>query len=55
MTGLPTGRYKLVVRLSAKAKKAFKRLRRVTVTLRLRMTAPTGRPLIVTRDVTLKR
>ncbi|MDX6644058.1 MAG: autotransporter family porin, partial [Solirubrobacteraceae bacterium] len=55
MNGLPAGRYKVVVRLSAKAKKAFKRLRRVNVTLRLRMTAPTGRPLIVSKVVTLKR
>jgi hypothetical protein len=55
MTGLPIGRYTIVIRLSAKARKAFKRLRRTTVTLRLRMTAPTGPPLIVTRTVTLRR
>jgi hypothetical protein len=54
MPGLARGRYKVVVRLSAKARKAFK-LRKVKVTLRLRMTAPTGRPLVVTRTVTLKR
>jgi hypothetical protein len=55
MPGLPVGRYKVVVRLSDKARKAFKHLRKVKVTLRLVMTAPTGKPLKVTRTVTLKR
>jgi hypothetical protein len=55
MSRLGIGRYKVVVRLSAKARKAFKRLRKVKVTVRLRMTAPTGRPLSVTRTVTLRR
>jgi hypothetical protein len=55
MSGLRVGRHKVVVRLSAKGRKAFKRLRRVKITLRLRMTASTGKPLIVTRTVTLKR
>lgn len=55
MRDLRIGRHKIVVRLSAKAKKAFKRLRRAKITLRLRMTAPTGRPLTVTRTVLLKR
>jgi hypothetical protein len=55
MSGLPVGTYKLVVKLNAKAKKAFKRLKKVKVTLRLRMTAPTGLPLVVSGVVTLKR
>jgi hypothetical protein len=55
MPGLAIGRYTVTVRLSAKARKAFRRLRRTKVTLRLRMTAPTGYPLIVGGTVTLKR
>jgi hypothetical protein len=55
MTRLRVGRHKVVIRLSARARRAFKRLRRVKVSVRLRMTAPSGRPLIVTRTVTLKR
>jgi hypothetical protein len=54
MRGLRIGRYKVVVRLSAKARRRLKQMRRPKVTLRLKMTAPTGRPLIVTRIVTLK-
>jgi hypothetical protein len=55
MRALRAGHYNAVVRLNAGARKAFKRLRKVKVTLRLRMTAPTGRPLTATRTVTLER
>jgi hypothetical protein len=55
MRGLGIGWHRLAVRFNAKTKKQLKRLRKVKVTLRLRMIAPTGSPLIVTRTVTLKR
>jgi hypothetical protein len=56
LSGLATGRHPLVVRLSKKARRAFRRRDRVKVTLRLTMSvAPTGRPLTVTRQVTLTR
>jgi hypothetical protein len=55
MRALKAGRYNIVVRLSATAKRRLRHMRKPKVTLRLRMTAPTGPPLIVTRIVTLKR
>jgi hypothetical protein len=55
MRSLRRGRHTVVVRLSKKARRAFKRARRVTVLLSLRMTAPTGRPLLLTHRITLRR
>ncbi|MDX6668450.1 MAG: hypothetical protein QOK04_1830, partial [Solirubrobacteraceae bacterium] len=55
MRKLGRGRYTVVVRLSKKARRAFKRKRLAKVSLRLQMTAPTGPPFILTRSVTLKR
>ncbi|MDX6668318.1 MAG: hypothetical protein QOK04_1698 [Solirubrobacteraceae bacterium] len=55
LQGLGIGWHPLAVRFNAKTRKQLKRLRKSTVTLRLRMTGPTGPPLIITRTVTLKR
>jgi hypothetical protein len=54
MRGLRVGRYNVTVRLSATAKRRLRHMRKPKLTLRLRMSAPTGKPLIVTRTVTLK-
>lgn len=51
--GLTLGRYKLSVRYTTKTRRALRRRRKATVRLRLRLSAPTGTPLILTRTVTL--
>jgi hypothetical protein len=55
MRALRIGRYKIVIRLSATARKRLRHMRKPRLTLRLRMTAPSGPPLVVSRTVTLKR
>lgn len=55
MGGLHVGRYTVVVHLTKKASRALSMRRKVTVSVRLKMTAPTGAPFILTRSVTLKR
>lgn len=53
--GLRIGRYKLSVRYSTKTRRALDHRRKAIVRLRLRMNAPTGKPLSLTRTVTLTR
>jgi len=55
MRRLGIGRYTVVVHLNRRARRAFRGRRKAKVSLRLKMTAPTGMPFILTRSVTLKR
>ena len=53
--GVKAGRFKVVVRLSTRVRKGLKKLRKAMITLRIIVTPARGRPVIVSRAITLRR
>lgn len=53
--GAAAGQLKVVVRFTARVRNRLRNLRRISVTLRLIVTPPGGRPVAISRAVTLRR